>query len=152
MTRLFKTVLTVVSVVVFTPAAGPRHVHAQSAPAPAAQPAAPVVLAAADAKAVLGDWTIVAEGMQGPATFTLTLEADGEKTLGELTSDVMASTAITDITRTGETVLLRYWFDYEGNQIPTVVSLTPAGEGLEVVFDFADGAYLMSGTATRKKS
>jgi hypothetical protein len=149
MTRVFRPVLAVLSLLVVTSLAEPRGVHAQSVPPPVAPPAAPVALTAADAKALLGDWTIVAEGMQGPATFTLTLKADGEKTLGELTSDVMAATTITDITRTGETVRLRYSFDYEGNPIPTVITLTPGGESLEVVFDFADGAYLMSGTATR---
>jgi hypothetical protein len=100
MTHVFRIVLAVLALLVFTSLAELHGVHAQSAPAP----------------------------------------------------DAVAATTITDITRTGEAVLLRYSFDYEGNQIPTAITLTPAGESLDVVFDFADGAYLMSGTATRKKA
>jgi invasion protein IalB len=122
------------------------------AAASAAASAEPGALRAADAKALLGDWTIAAEGPQGPAAIVLTLKADGDKTVGEISSDVMASTTITDITKAGESVFLRYSFDYQGNTVPTVLTLTPSGETLTASFDFADGAYTMTGTASRKKA
>lgn len=82
----------------------------------------------------------------------LTLKADGDKTVGQISSEVMAPTTITDITKAGDSVFLRYSFDYQGNTVPTVVTLTPSGETLTVSFDFADGAYTMTGTASRKKA
>jgi hypothetical protein len=130
--------------------------RAQTPAAPAAAPAAPVAepsaLRAADAKALLGDWTIAAEGPQGPAAIALTLKADGDKTVGEISSDAMPPTTITDITKAGDSVFLRYSFDYQGNAVPTVLTLTPSGETLTASFDFAEGAYTMTGTASRKKA
>ena len=152
MRRAIGVVVVVVATVVAFGTVGLHAGRTQSpAPAPSAGSGAPVPLTAADAKALLGDWTIVADGMQGPATFSLTLKADGANTVGDLTSAATAPSTITDITRSGETVLLRYAFDYDGNMVPTVITLTPAGEGLDVSFDFADGAYIMAGSATRKK-
>jgi invasion protein IalB len=146
--------LTALTAVIVTSTAA---IRAQT-PAPASSassatsPVEPGALRAADAKALLGDWTITAQGQQGPTTIALTLKADGDKTVGQISSDVMEPTTITDITKAGDSVFLRYTFDYQGNTVPTVVTLTPSGETLAVSFDFADGAYTMTGTASRKKA
>jgi len=87
----------------------------------------------------------------GPASFVLTLKVADEKVVGELSSEVLAKTAVTDITKRGNVVVLRYSFDYQGMPIPATVALTPDGETLSVVFDFADGAFTMNGKATKKK-
>jgi hypothetical protein len=123
-----------------------------AAPAAPAVAAAPVPITAADAKPLLGDWTIAAEGPQGAITMLLTLKADGEKTVGEISSDAMAPSTITEIYKAGNAILLQYSFDYQGSAVPAVVTLTPAGETLNAVFDFADGAFTMPAVATRKKS
>jgi hypothetical protein len=41
---------------------------------------------------------------------------------------------------------------YEGDMIPTVLTLMPVGENLDVTFDFAEGGHVMPGKGTRKKS
>jgi hypothetical protein len=132
----------------------PVRAFQQPAPAPGAPaaPAAPVALTADAAKPLLGDWTIVVQGQQGPATINLTLKADAGKAVGEMSSDVMPATTVTDITKAGDVIVLRYSFDYQGNMVPTEVTMKPAGEALDVTFDFAGGAFIMAGTATRKKS
>lgn len=141
------------AVIVTSPAAARAQTPAPVAAASSAtSPAEPGALRSADAKALLGDWTITAQGQQGPTTMALTLKADGDKTVGQISSEVMAPTTITDITKAGDSVFLRYSFDYQGNTVPTVVTLTPSGETLTVSFDFADGAYTMTGTASRKKA
>jgi hypothetical protein len=125
-------------------------IAAQSAASPAEAPkVAP--LTAADAKPLLGDWIIAAESPQGPVTFTLTLKSDAAQTVGTISSDMMAETPISDIAKYGDSVLLRYSFDYQGNPISAVITLTPSGDTMKAVFDFADGAFTMPGTATRKK-
>jgi hypothetical protein len=144
-------VLTAV-IVTSTAAARAQTPAPVAAASSATSPAEPGALRSADAKALLGDWTITAQGQQGPTTMALTLKADGDKTVGQISSEVMAPTTITDITKTGDSVFLRYSFDYQGNTVPTVVTLTPSGETLTVSFDFADGAYTMTGTASRKKA
>lgn len=157
MTRRARFALTGLAALTAVLATSTSAVRAQ-APSPsasassAAASAEPGALRAADAKALLGDWTIAADGQQGPVTIALTLKADGDKTVGEISSDAMARTTITDITKAGDSVFLRYSFDYQGNTVPTVVTLTPSGETLTARFDFADGAYTMTGTASRKKA
>jgi hypothetical protein len=119
-------------------------------PAPA-QSAAPAPLKPADAAALVGDWNISATGPNGPATFLLTLKVADQKVVGEISSDAMAKTPITDIVKSGTAVVLNYSFDYQGMAVPSVITLTPDGETLAVVIDFAQGAYTMNGKATRKK-
>ena len=121
---------------------------------PAASPLAPpaeVPLLPADAKALLGDWTVAAEGPQGPTTMLLTLKVEEDKVVGEISSTNMGKNPIPSVTKYGDDVVLRYSFDYQGSMISTVVTLTPDGEALKASFDFADGAFVMPGTATRKK-
>ena len=105
-----------------------------------------------DAKPVLGEWTIVAQATQGPVTMQLTLSVQDNKVVGEIASESMGKNAITSLSKYGTDIVLRYSFDYQGNPVETVVTLTPAGEELKAVFDFAGGAYTMPGTATRKKA
>lgn len=114
--------------------------------------AASTSVSSAEAKDFLGDWRIAAEGMQGPITINLTLKDQDGRTAGDIGADGMPPSQITEVRKSGDTVTLRYSFEYEGNEVPTVVTLKPDGETLEVSFDFADGAFIMPGTATRKKS
>jgi hypothetical protein len=116
-----------------------------------AQPAETPLLPA-DAKAVLGDWTIAASGQNGPVTMLLTLKVQDDKVVGDISSDQMPASHVTSVTRAGSAVILRYSFDYQGNGVATVITLTPDGDKLQVTFDFANGAYTMPGTATRKKT
>jgi hypothetical protein len=121
---------------------------APAAPAPAEVPE--VALTAADAATVLGDWTIDASGAQGSATMLLRLKVVDAQVLAEISSDAMGKSTIDRLTKWGESIVLRYSFDYNGSPVSTVVTLTPDGEKLQASFDFADGAYVMPGTATRK--
>ena len=131
---------------------GVQSVRAQGAPPAAQTVPAEVPLRPADAKALLGDWTIVATGPQGAITMLLTLNVQEDKVVGDISSDAMGKNRITSVTKFGDDVVLRYSFDYQGNPVPAVVTLTPAGENLKASFDFADGAFTMPATATRKKS
>ena len=133
--------------------AGATLVALVTAPLAAQTPApAPAPLTAADAKPLLGDWTINADSAMGPMAFVLTIKTEGDKAVGVMASDMIGSSPITDITKAGDNITLRYAFDYQGNAVPAEVTLTPAGDTLKVYFDFASGAFTMPGTATRKKA
>jgi hypothetical protein len=115
-----------------------------------AQPAGQV--SAADAAPFIGDWTLALESPDGPREFELTVKMEKDKVVGEISAPGMATHPISDITKPEKDLVLRYSFDYEGNPVPTVVSLTPAEEGkIKAYIDFAGGAYVMSGTGTRKE-
>jgi hypothetical protein len=103
-----------------------------------------------NAAAFLGDWTLDATGNYGPASFAITLKAADGKVIGEISSANAAKQAITDISRTGATLVLRYVLDYQGMPVNVIIRLTPADGKVAADLDFADGAAQMAGTAVKK--
>jgi len=120
---------------------------------PAAQAAAatPAPATPESAAAFMGDWTITAEGANGPATFALAVKNTDGKVGAEISSEMQPLQAITDVTMSGTNLVLKYLFDYQGTPVPVVVTLKPADDKVAADLDFADGAYQMAGTATKKK-
>jgi hypothetical protein len=120
----------------------------------AAQSAAPVT--AADATPFVGEWTLDLQGPNGPGAFDLIVkvEKDGEKekVVGDITAETMATQRIESVSKADQSLVLSYTFNYEGNPVDAVVRLTPAPEGkMAAEITFAGGAYVMSGTATKKE-
>ena len=118
-------------------------------PAPAAAEAAAGALKPADAAAFIGDWTLNMDSPMGPAAIALSIKAEAEKVVGEISSDMMPKTAITMIEKSGENLVLKYDFSYEGNPVPVVVTLTPSGDKVGAAMDFAGGAFQMTGSAVK---
>jgi hypothetical protein len=112
--------------------------------------AQPAVATPESAAAFVGDWTLALEGPNGPGTFTLTVKVTEGKVTGEISSETQARQAITDITKSDTSLLLRYSFDYQGTPVAALVTLKPEGDKIGASIDFADGAYVMTGTATKK--
>jgi hypothetical protein len=127
------------SVVVATPAV----VSAQSTPATV--PATP-----AEAAPFLGDWTLTMQGPDRSASFDLTVKVEGEKVVGEISAAEMAKQFVPEAWMAEKTFRMRYSFDYQGSPIDGVISLTPAADKVDAQIDFANGAYLMTGTAAKK--
>lgn len=109
-------------------------------------------LSAADAAAFLGVWALGLETPQGALTMNLTLKDDGGKVAGSISAEPIMPEpqAITDIAKDGGNLVLRYTLDVQGQSIPAKISLVPDGEKWKVTFDFADGQFVMDGTATKK--
>ena len=104
-----------------------------------------------NAASFIGDWTLSAQGDQGPAQFGLSLKVEAGRVVGSISMGQQGSQPITDITLDGKTLVLKYNVDYQGMPIDTVVSLTPGGDKVALQVAFAGGAYSMSGTAEKKK-
>jgi hypothetical protein len=136
MTRLFLALVAAVFI------AGGAVARAQEAASMAATPD--------NAAAFLGDWTLDATGNYGPASFAITLKAADGKVVGEISSANAAKQAITDISRAGATLVLRYVLDYQGMPVNVIIRLTPADGKVAADLDFADGAAQMAGTAVKK--
>jgi hypothetical protein len=113
----------------------------------------PPPVTAAQAAPFLGEWTLAMQGPNGPATMTLSITAEKEKVSAEISSDVTPKQPISTISLVEKTLVLGYSFLYEGNPVDAVVSLTPDKDGKPAAasIDFAGGAYVMSGTATKKE-
>ena len=106
---------------------------------------------AAEAARFLGDWILAMQGPNGPATFNLSVTVEKEKAVGEISSEMMPKQAITDVTVDKESLVLSYSFDYQGNAVDAAVTLTPGTDGkVAAQISFAGGAYVMTGSATKK--
>jgi hypothetical protein len=110
-------------------------------------------LTAAQAAPFIADWTLALQGPNGPGTFELSVKEEKDKITGEISSDQLPKQPIREISMADKTLVLAYSFTWEGNPVEAVVSLTPAPEGkMTAQIDFAGGAYIMSGTATKKEN
>ena len=100
----------------------------------------------------LGNWTLNGTGANGPASFALTVKAEGGKVLAEISGPQMPRQPITDISKTSTALVLAFSFDYQGQPIPVALTLTPADGKIGVHMDFAAGAYILEGAATKAES
>ena len=123
--------------------AAPALLSAQTAPAP-------VAATPADAAPFLGDWTLTMQGPDRSASFDLTVKVEGDKVVGEISAAEMAKEFVPESWMAEKTFKMRYSFNYQGNPIDGVISLTPAADKVDAHIDFASGAYQMTGTAARK--
>jgi hypothetical protein len=108
-------------------------------------------LGTADAAKFIGAWTLGLDTPQGAMAMNLTLKDDAGKVAGQITSDIAPDPqAITDIKKDGDKLVLSYNFDYQGQGIPVVITIAPAGDKYTANFDFAGGQFVMDGTAVKK--
>jgi hypothetical protein len=146
MTRTTLLASAVLTVLLGMPAA------AATSPAPiAGTQATPHQATAAEAARFVGDWILAMQGPNGPGTFNLSVKVENEKVAGEISSEVLLKQAITDVTVDKESLVLSYTFDYQGNAVDAAVTLTPGTDGkVAAQISFAGGAYVMTGSATKK--
>ena len=102
-----------------------------------------------NAAGFLGNWTLNGTGANGPASFALTVKTEGGKVLAEISGPVMPRVAITDISKAATALVLAFNFDYQGQPVPVALTLTPVDGKIGVHMDFAAGAYVLEGGATK---
>jgi hypothetical protein len=114
--------------------------------------AAQSALASADATVFLGGWTLTVESPQGPFEQSLELKDVGGKVAGQLTSAISPDpTAISDIAKDGDDLVLKFSGDFQGNAFTAKLTLTPQGtDKAKVTFDIMDGQFVMDGTGVKK--
>jgi hypothetical protein len=116
----------------------------------AARAQAPAPLAVADAAKFMGAWTLTLESPQGPFSLTMTLSDVDGKVVGELASDIMGTQKVSDISKAGDDLVLKYQGDFQGQAFAAKITLTPVEDKLGVNFDVMDGQFMMSGVGTKK--
>ena len=109
-------------------------------------------LAASDAASFLGVWALGLDTPQGSMTMNLTLKDEGGKVAGSISAEPImpGPQAISDISKDGSSLVMKYTLDVQGQSIPAKISLVPDGEKWKASFDFADGQFFVDGTATKK--
>jgi len=127
---LFATILVVGGLI-------PTGVSAQQAPLPAAQ--------AAD---FMGRWNVAIESDFGPFEVVLHIQDSQGRTVASVGTP-QGDATVTEISRSGEQLVLRYAFDGPDGALPIVVNLRRDGENLRTTMDVGGGLFTASGTGRR---
>lgn len=107
----------------------------------------------AQAQAFLGSWVISMQTDFGPMVINMSIEDRSGKVAASVGSPEMGGTLeVTDITREGESLLLKYDIDAQGQLIDVSMSLAPEGESLNTVIEAAGGQFMTTAVATRAQS
>jgi hypothetical protein len=108
-------------------------------------------LTVADAGNFMGEWRINLDSPQGPFELTLKLADKEGKVECELTSDIAPPQPVTDVSKAGDDLVLKYIGNFQGQSFDAKITLTPDGEkNAKVVFDVMSGQFLMNGTGVKK--
>ena len=101
-----------------------------------------------EAEGFMGMWSLSFESDQGPFDYSLDLKDMGGKVAATLNNDFLGESMVTDITKVGDDLNLKWEGDMQGQLIPLTLTLTPDGDGLKASLDFV-GFVQMDGTGTR---
>lgn len=108
-------------------------------------------LTVADLGGFAGEWMLTIDSPQGPFEQSLAFKDEGGKVVAEMHNEMLGTTRVTDVTKDGENVVLKYAGNFQGNPFDAAVTLTPDGtDKLKVSFDVNGGQFSMSGTGAKK--
>jgi hypothetical protein len=116
----------------------------------AAQPTA-TIATVEDAKPFLGSWTTTFDSPQGAVTFDIDINVDSGDPGATVKNALIGESTVTDVTKAGTALILRYEVNVQGTQVSVDISLVPEGENLKANFSFMGGQFAASSLATRKK-
>ena len=108
-------------------------------------------LTVADLGSFAGEWTLTLDTPQGPFDQSLVFKDEGGKAVAEMHNDMAGTQTVTDITKDGSNLVLKFAGNFQGNPYDAAVTLTPDGtDKLKVTFDVNAGQFTMSGTGIKK--
>lgn len=111
--------------------------------------AAQSTLDVAEARTFLGTWVLAMTSDMGSFNMDLDVTDVGGKVAASIGAPELGMQDVTDITKDGETLVLAFAGNAQGQAFDAVVTLEPSGEELSVYFDINQGTFGMSGTGTR---
>ena len=104
---------------------------------------------AAEARAFLGEWSVILEGPEGPVELRFDLADDRGQLLGIVQGWDGSTILAEEITMSGSDLLLSYRMDYRGEGFRVALSLSPDTLGLAVTLAGGGGAFTLTGTGVR---
>lgn len=107
-------------------------------------------LTAADLGSFMGTWTLTLDTPQGAFDQELVFKEDDGKIVAEMNSQ-MGTQKITDVSKNGGDVVMKFAGDFQGNAFDATVTLTPDGtDKCKVTFDVNGGQFTMNGSGIKK--
>jgi hypothetical protein len=110
-------------------------------------------LAPADAGDFMGSWTLTLDTPQGAFDQSLIIKDDAGKVVAEMSSAMQPEVQkVTDVSKSGTDLVLKFSGNFQGNPFEAVVTLTPDGaDKAKVLFDINGGQFSMNGTGVKTK-
>ena len=106
------------------------------------------------ASAFIGSWVVQFTSDMGPFSMNVDIRDMGGKVAATLNqADMGMQQEVTDIVKSGESLVLNFDGDFQGQAFTAALSFEPpAGDQSEVWFDINDGQFGMGGTGTKSPS
>ena len=106
-------------------------------------------LATSEAEAFIGDWNLPMDSEFGSFELLLEIHDQDGRVAANIGAPDFGMQSVTDITKSGETLILNYDTDAQGQLISVTVTLEHDGENILFQLDAAEGAFSVGGTGTR---
>jgi hypothetical protein len=129
-----------------------RHLAlcAALAAALASQASAQSQLDTSEARPFLGNWVMPLSTDMGQMNLQLNIRDQAGKVGAQFGAPEMGALAeVTDITKSGELLMMNLFIDAQGQSIDIALAITPDGDGLNVDLSAAGGAFTATARATR---
>ena len=109
-------------------------------------------LTVADLGVFSGEWTLTLDSPQGSFEQNVVFKDEDGKAIAEMSNQMQPDVQkVTDITKSGSDVVLKFSGNFQGNPFDAAVTLTPDGtDKCKVTFDVNGGQFTMSGTGSKK--
>lgn len=113
--------------------------------------AEPATISASDAQAFMGAWAVEIDAQGQLFVMNLDVKTEDGNVAAELTNEMMPGvTKAEKVARSGDDLVLSFTIDAQGQIVPMVMTLTPAGEELDAEVDFAGGMFFANGKGKKR--
>jgi hypothetical protein len=102
-----------------------------------------------EAEAFIGDWNLPMDSEFGSFELLLEIHDQDGRVAANIGAPDFGMQSVSDITKSGETLILNYDTDAQGQLISVTVTLEHDGENILFQLDAAEGAFSVGGTGTR---
>ncbi len=108
-------------------------------------------LDASEAEAYMGKWLVNIESDFGPFSMNIEIEDQDGKVAAPISSAEIGSQAVTDISRSDESLVLVFEADAQGQFFEVSLTLEREGDDLSVWFEVGGGEFSAGGIGTRQE-
>ena len=102
-----------------------------------------------ETEAFIGDWNLPMDSEFGSFELLLEIHDQDGRVAANIGAPDFGMQSVSDITKSGETLILNYDTDAQGQLISVTVTLERDGENILFQLDAAEGAFSIGGTGTR---
>lgn len=102
------------------------------------------------AQQFMGSWNVQLDTPDGQMPVVVSVREAGGQVVVVMGNGQAESEPITNVSRSGETLVASYEMEYQGMPIDATIRLQREGEGLSTDWSFAGGAYQTQATGTRR--